>query len=79
MTIVKGFMQMTGSIQGVSFYTRRGSDKVIMRTKGGATKKQMAKSPKFEGVRKQQKEFGGSSRFGVYQVCLRGIATAGGL
>jgi len=65
MTIVKGFMQMTGSIQGVSFYTVKGSDKVIMRTKGGATKKQIAKSPRFENTRKQNMEFGGSSKFGA--------------
>jgi len=64
MTIVKGFMQMTGSIQGVSFYTLKGSDKVIMRTKGGATKKQIAKSPRFENTRKQNMEFGGCSKFG---------------
>ncbi|MDP4239764.1 MAG: hypothetical protein Q8904_09895 [Bacteroidota bacterium] len=64
MTIVKGFMQMTGSIQGVSFYTVKGSDKVIMRTKGGATKKQIAKSPRFENTRKQNMEFGGCSKFG---------------
>lgn len=63
MTIVKGFMQMTGSIQGVSFYTRRGSDKVIMRTKGGAKKEQIAKSPRFEKSRKNQKEFGGCAKF----------------
>ena len=55
---------MTGSIQGVSFYTVKGSDKVIMRTKGGATKKQIAKSPKFENTRKQNMEFGGCSKFG---------------
>ena len=55
---------MTGSIQGVSFYTLKGSDKVIMRTKGGATKKQIANSPKFENTRKQNMEFGGCSKFG---------------
>ena len=64
MTIVKGFMQLTGSIQGVSFYTLRGSDKVIMRTKGGATKKQISKSPRCENTRKQNMEFGGCSKFG---------------
>lgn len=55
---------MSGSIQGVSFYTRRGSEKVIMRTKGGAKKDQIAKSPKFENLRKQNKEFGGCAKFG---------------
>lgn len=63
MAIVKGFMQMTGSIQGVSFYTRQGSDKVIMRTKGGPTKKQIEKSPEFENSRKQSKEFSGCAKF----------------
>jgi len=56
---------MSGSIQGVSFYTLKGSDKVIMRTKGGATKKQIANSPKFENTRKQNMEFGGCSKFGA--------------
>ena len=64
MAIVKGFMQITGSIKGVSFYTRRGSDKVIMRTKGGATKDQIAHSPKFEKLRKEQKEFSECANFG---------------
>ena len=39
MAIVKNFLQITGSIKGVSFYTRVGSDKVIMRTKGGIARK----------------------------------------
>jgi len=64
MAIVKGFMQMSGSIQGVSFYTRRGSDKVIMRTKGGPKKSQIEGSPRFEKSRKNQCEFAGSARFG---------------
>jgi len=63
MAIVKGFLQMTGSIKGVSFYTVRGSDQVIMRTKGGANKEQMSKSPKFAGLRKQQKEWSGCTKF----------------
>jgi hypothetical protein len=63
MTIVKGFLQMSGSIQGVTFYTRRGSDQVIMRTKGKVTKEKMATAPQYEGLRKNQKEFGGGSKF----------------
>lgn len=38
MTIVKGPIHFSGSISNVSFYTRRGSDIVIARSKGGATK-----------------------------------------
>lgn len=66
MTVVKGILTMTGSMGNVSFYTRRGSDKVIMRTKGGAKKKQMENNPRFEKLRKQQKEFGGCSKFAKY-------------
>lgn len=64
MAIVKGAIQLTGSIKGVSFYTVRGSDKVIMRTKGGASKEKIKTSPKFEGLRKQQKEWSGCAKFG---------------
>ena len=54
---------MSGSLKGVSFYTRRGSDQVIMRTKGGVTKEKMATAPQYAGIRKSQNEFGGSSKF----------------
>ncbi|MDP4107419.1 MAG: hypothetical protein Q8935_20995 [Bacillota bacterium] len=63
MAIVKGFLQLSGSLKGVSFYTRRGSDQVIMRTKGGATKEKMATAPQYAGIRKSQNEFGGCSKF----------------
>jgi len=64
MAIIKGAIQMTGGIKGVSFYSQRGSDKVIMRTKGGAHKDTIANSPKFEKLRKNQKEFSGCAAFG---------------
>lgn len=64
MAIVKGPLQMTGSVSGFSFYTVRGSDKIIVRTKGGAKKAKIATSPKFEGLRKHQKEWGGCAGFG---------------
>jgi hypothetical protein len=64
MAIVKGPIQMTGSIAGVSFYTRRGSDKVIMRTKGGVSKEKMAKAPQYESLRKNQQEWRGCTKFG---------------
>jgi len=54
---------MTGSISNVSFYTRRGSDKVIARSKGGASKEKIKTSPKFEGFRKQQTEWKGCTAF----------------
>lgn len=63
MAIVKGPIVMTGSISNVSFYTRRGSDKVIARSKGGASKEKIKNSPKFEGFRKQQIEWKGCTAF----------------
>lgn len=58
MAIVNGLFQATGSIKGISFYTVAGSDKVIMRTKGGPTKKRMATGKEFEKLRKHQTEWG---------------------
>jgi hypothetical protein len=64
MAIVKGTIVMTGGFGNASFYTVRGSDKVIARTKGGASKEKIKTSPKFEGLRKQQKEWSGCAKFG---------------
>jgi hypothetical protein len=63
MAIVKGPITMTGSISNVSFYTRRGSDKVIARSKGGASKEKIKSSPEFAGFRLQQKEWKGCTGF----------------
>ncbi len=64
MAIVKGPIVMTGSFGNASFYTMRGSDKVIVRTKGGASKEKIKTSPGFEGLRKQQKEWSACAKFG---------------
>jgi len=63
MAIVHGALQVTGSIKGVTFYTRTGSDKVIMRTKAGPSKQRMAKGPEFEKVRQHQQEWGACVQF----------------
>jgi hypothetical protein len=63
MAIVKGVIQATGSIKGVSFYTRNGSDKVIMRAKGGASKSRITKGAEFVKLRKHQQEWGGCVQF----------------
>ena len=63
MAIVKGFLQMTGSIKGVSFYTVAGSDKVIMRTKGGASKNRIKKGAEFAKLRQHQVEWSGCVQF----------------
>lgn len=58
MAIVKGIFQVTGGIKGMSFYTRTGSDKVIMRSKGGPSKRRIEAGPEFEKLRKHQGEWG---------------------
>jgi len=74
MAIVKGPFQVTGSVGELSFYTRRGSDKVIMRTKGGASGDKIKRLPQYAGFRSQQKEWSGVTK------CASGIRMAfGGL
>jgi hypothetical protein len=64
MAIVNGFLQMTGSIRGMSFYSPVGSDKVIMRTKGGATKYTIQNGDNFAKLRLHQTEWQGCVKFG---------------
>jgi hypothetical protein len=62
MAIVKGPIQFSGSISNVSFYTRRGSDQVIARAKGGISGDKIKRLPQFEGLRLQQKEWSGVTK-----------------
>lgn len=62
MAIVKGPFQLSGSISNVSFYTRKDSDKVIMRTKGGVNGKKMKRYPQYQAFRDQQKEWSGCTK-----------------
>lgn len=48
-----------GSMSNVSAYKRHDSDKIIIRTKGGPTKRKIKTSPAFEETRKNNMEFGG--------------------
>ena len=63
MAIVKGPFQISGSVSGVSFYTRRGSDQVIMRSKGGVKGDKMKRMSQFDGFRTQQKEWSGCTKW----------------
>jgi len=64
MAITKGIFQLQGSVENVTFYTRRGSDQVIVRTKKGPTKERLATDPMYEGFRKHQNEWKGCTKFG---------------
>ncbi|HEX6430359.1 MAG TPA: hypothetical protein VF008_21855 [Niastella sp.] len=62
MAQLDGMIQFTGSLQNLSAYKMRGSDKIILRKKGGPTKKQVKHSPNFEKTRRNNKEFGGRAQ-----------------
>jgi len=62
MARVKQLDQITGSIGNLSFYTRKGSDQIFVRTKGGASREKIKRNPEFENLRKNNKEFGGCSK-----------------
>ena len=63
MARVNGIFKITGTLQNVSFYTMKGSDKVYARTKGGPTKRRMKVGPEFELLRKHQEEWKGCVLF----------------
>jgi hypothetical protein len=62
MARVKNLDQITGSLKNLSFYTRKGSDQLFVRTKGGASKEKIKRNPEFEALRKNNMEFGGCSK-----------------
>lgn len=62
MARVKGILQVTGSLKGVSMYTMRGSDEVIMRTKGGPSKNTIRTSESCKGLRDSGTEWGGCTK-----------------
>lgn len=62
MARVKGILQVTGGLKGVSLYTMRGSDEVIMRTKGGPSKSTIQNSESCKGLRNSGTEWGGCTK-----------------
>jgi hypothetical protein len=85
MARVKQNNQYTGTIGGLSHYTRKGSDEIFVRRKGGATKDQIKRRPEFENTRRNNKEFGGCSKmskairvafFGLHHVADYNLAPA---
>jgi hypothetical protein len=54
-----GDILFTGSLQKLSAYKMRGSDKIILRKKGGPSREQIKNSPRFDLTRRNNVEFGG--------------------
>lgn len=55
---------MTGSLGKLSMYTMQGHDEVIIRTKGGPTKRQIKTKPEFEKLRRNNSEWAGCTKMG---------------
>jgi len=58
MAILKG-IEFTGSLGELSAYKMKGSDKIILRKKGGPKRNQLMNSKNFERVRENMSEFSG--------------------
>jgi hypothetical protein len=54
-------IQFTGALGNLSAYAVRGSDRIVLRTKGGPSRQQIKTSPSFEHARRNGAEFGGRS------------------
>ncbi|WP_298737899.1 hypothetical protein [uncultured Chitinophaga sp.] len=57
-TLEEGF-EFTGSLGRYSAYRMKGSDKIVIRKKGGPSKKKIKTSPRFERLRENMEEFKG--------------------
>lgn len=61
-----GSFLFTGSIDNLTAYKRRDSDKIIVRKKGGPSKERIKNDPKFDLTRRTNKEFGGRALAGRF-------------
>jgi hypothetical protein len=59
MAIVTNDLTFIGAMPGFTVYKMKGSDKIIVRRKGGASKEKIKHSPTFERTRENNTEFGG--------------------
>lgn len=64
MAKLKGDIQFTGSLGEHSAYKRRGTDGIILRKKGGASKERIQIGPEFARTRENNAEWGGASSGG---------------
>ncbi|MBT1706951.1 hypothetical protein KK062_01880 [Fulvivirgaceae bacterium PWU5] len=65
MALLEG-LTFTGSLGDFSAYRMRGTDKIVMRKKGGARRDEIRNSPAFATARLYMTEFGGCSRMGKH-------------
>lgn len=74
MATLEGGIEFTGSVGMLSAYRMKGSDKIILRKKGGPKKKQVLTSRKFERTRENMAEFAGAQKaVGAIRIALRHV------
>lgn len=59
MAFLSGGFEFTGSFGNMSAYRMKGTDKIVLRKKGGASKKRIKTAPEFARTRENNAEFGG--------------------
>ena len=59
-----GLQKIKGTIDGVTYYTIMGGDKVYVRKTGGPSKNQIKKAPQFEKLRRNNSEWAGCTKMG---------------
>jgi hypothetical protein len=62
MAILTNSLGFTGRLQNMTAYKMKGSDKIILRAKGGASKNKVLHAPSFARTRENFTEFGGCAR-----------------
>ena len=67
--IKKTLFQMTGSFANGTMYKMHGSDKVVIRSKGGPSKEKIQSSPKCKVVRENNSEWAGCTKMGSMIRC----------
>jgi hypothetical protein len=59
-----GIQKIKGTIDGVTYYTIMGSEKVYVRKTGGPSKSMIKKAPQFEKLRRNNNEWAGCTKMG---------------
>ena len=62
MAKLSGNIQITGTLDNLSFYKMRGVDKIVVRRKSGPTKKQIKTLPAYENTRRSNSEWIATTR-----------------
>jgi len=59
MATLTSVLELNGPIGGLSFYKRKDSGKIIVRSRGGASREKIKEAASMEGTRLANAEFGG--------------------